>query len=89
MASFNRMKHRPKDADRETTRRAVHRAIQKAGGQTALAKLAGVSQQRVSDWLRDGIIGSLDDVLSVEKATGISRHDLAPDLSRAFKRNNP
>ena len=89
MASFNRMKHRPKDADREVTRKAVYRAIQRAGGQSALAKLAGVRQQRVSEWLRDGIIGSLDDVLSLEKATGISRHDLVPDLSRVFKRNHP
>ncbi|MGY5812025.1 Cro/CI family transcriptional regulator [Rhizobium sp. LEGMi198b] len=48
-----------------------------AGGPTALARAVGkVSSQAVSQW-KQVPVGR---VLDVEKATGISRHELRPDV---------
>ena len=50
------------------------------GSQSALARLCGVSQQSVSKWvLLDKELPAAH-VLKVEEATGISRHDLRPDI---------
>ena len=47
--------------------------------QTKLAELIGRSQPSVNEWLkRDRIPAEL--VLGIEGATGVSRHDLRPDL---------
>ncbi|WP_294302764.1 YdaS family helix-turn-helix protein [uncultured Sphingomonas sp.] len=55
-------------------------AIGKAGGVSALARLLGRKQQTVSSRLHAGRKLWPEDVLKVEAATGISRHDLRPDL---------
>jgi DNA-binding transcriptional regulator YdaS (Cro superfamily) len=47
--------------------------------QQAFADLVGASQPLVSYWLRTGRVGG-QHVLNVEAATGISRHDLRPDI---------
>ena len=59
---------------------ALARAIERQGGQSALARLLGVSQQSVSKWVRRAKPLPAEHVLTVEAATGISRHDLRPDL---------
>lgn len=49
--------------------------------QSELARICGVSQPTVWGWINKGrgiIPGEY--VLSVEKETGVSRHDLRPDL---------
>ncbi len=52
-------------------------AKQKAGGPSALAvKLGGLTSQAVSQWKRI----PAGRVIAVEQITGISRHDLRPDL---------
>lgn len=49
----------------------------KAGGPAALAKaIGGVSPQAVSQWKKV----PAERVLDVERLTGISRHDLRPDV---------
>ena len=48
--------------------------------QTALAELIGVTQAAVSIWLSKGQALPPEHVLAVEAATGISRHDLRPDI---------
>jgi DNA-binding transcriptional regulator YdaS (Cro superfamily) len=58
--------------------KAIERAVDAAGGQLALAKKLGVSYQAVQKWLRSGV--PADRVLAVESATGVSRHDLRPDI---------
>ena len=59
---------------------ALQRAIDAAGGtQAALAIKTGYTQQAVSEWVRDGRVSRYG-VLPVEAATGISRHELRPDL---------
>lgn len=57
------------------------RALEKAGSQSALARICGVTQPTVWGWINAGrkmLPGEY--VLSVERATGVSRHDLRPDL---------
>jgi DNA-binding transcriptional regulator YdaS (Cro superfamily) len=60
---------------------ALRKAIDNAGGQTALARALGLkSQGSISNWLlRDKRVPA-ERVLEVERATGVSRHDLRPDL---------
>jgi DNA-binding transcriptional regulator YdaS (Cro superfamily) len=57
------------------------RAIKAAGNQEKLAAKIGASQQLVSYWLKKGKRGvPAEYVLPIEAATGISRHDLRPDI---------
>ena len=59
---------------------ALKEAERKAGGQSALARICGVSQPSVWRWLNRGVRVTAEAVLTIEAATGISRHDLRPDL---------
>jgi DNA-binding transcriptional regulator YdaS (Cro superfamily) len=63
-----------------TPNEALRRAVELAGGQSALARLIGRSQQAISD--RVGGDQSLwaEDVLKVELETGVPRWQLRPDL---------
>ena len=65
---------------------ALKKAIKIAGGQAALARIASVTRQAVSLWLRTGQVPA-NRVQSVEAATNglVTRHDLRPDLSRIFR----
>lgn len=56
----------------------VERAIAEAGSGVALAKIAGVSPMAISYWKVRGI--PAHQVLKIEVATGISRHELRPDI---------
>lgn len=58
---------------------AIHRAVEAAGGQKALAAMVGVRYQAVQKWLRSGRVPA-ERVLTIEAQTGISRHELRPDL---------
>jgi DNA-binding transcriptional regulator YdaS (Cro superfamily) len=58
---------------------AIKRAIESAGSQTALAIAVGVRPQAVQKWQASGRIPA-ERVLQVEVATGVSRHELRPDL---------
>lgn len=54
------------------------RAIAAAGSGVALAKIVGVTPMAVSYWKVRGV--PAHQVLMIESATGVSRHDLRPDL---------
>lgn len=60
---------------------ALEKAVEVAGGQKALADCIGTTQSQVWYWLeraKRGVPGEF--ALKIESATGISRHDLRPDL---------
>lgn len=59
---------------------ALQKAIQIAGSQQALAKMVGKTQGHVSQWLRRGGRVPPNLVLRIEKATGVDRKRLRPDL---------
>jgi DNA-binding transcriptional regulator YdaS (Cro superfamily) len=56
------------------------RAVREVGSQSAFGRLVGKSQASVHELLRDGKQLWAEAVLTVEAATGVSRHDLRPDL---------
>ncbi|RYG75683.1 MAG: hypothetical protein EON59_17960 [Alphaproteobacteria bacterium] len=59
---------------------ALRRAVTVAGSQLAFERITGVRQQNVSNWLRRGALLPAEHVIRTEQATGISRHDLRPDI---------
>lgn len=65
---------------------AIQRAVQKAGGQTALADAIGVSQGLVWQWLNGAQINTRH-FAPIEKATGIKAGDLLVDeMAKAAER---
>ncbi|RVU15218.1 transcriptional regulator [Methylobacterium oryzihabitans] len=62
-------------------REALIRAIGIAGSQLALAKAIGTTQSNVWTWLNKSQKGiPAGWVLSIERETKVSRHDLRPDI---------
>jgi DNA-binding transcriptional regulator YdaS (Cro superfamily) len=59
---------------------ALRKAIKLAGSQTKLAKAVGVEQTAVSNWLNRNKRVPAERVLLIEAATGVSRHELRPDI---------
>jgi len=59
---------------------ALHEAVKIAGSQSALSRLIGVTQQHISHLLRTGKPVSAEQAVKIEKATGVPRHRLRPDL---------
>ena len=59
---------------------ALAKAVRTTGSQSAFARLIQKDQSTVHDWLRTGKLLPAECVLAVESATGISRHDLRPDI---------
>lgn len=60
---------------------ALLKAIERAGGQEALAKAINVPQSTISFWLnkaKKGVAG--EKVAEVERITLVPRHELRPDL---------
>lgn len=66
--------------DSISPQQALALAINRMGSQAALARLVGVSQQAVSNWVNDGAELPAEHVLKVEAATRVLRHDLRPDI---------
>lgn len=65
----------------KASRRALQWAIDRAGGENALADAIGTTRQHIIYW-RDKAKGGVgaEYVLPIERATGISRHSLRPDI---------
>lgn len=62
-----------------TRRAAIEAAIAAAGGVTALAHRLDTTPQRIVNWRARGRVPA-GMVLAVESATGISRHEIRPDV---------
>lgn len=59
---------------------ALRKAVLAAGSQSKVARMVGVSQQAVWKWLHNEKWLPGEHVLTVERETGVSRHELRPDL---------
>ncbi|SEI69110.1 DNA-binding transcriptional regulator YdaS, prophage-encoded, Cro superfamily [Sphingobium sp. AP50] len=59
---------------------ALALAVRAAGSQSAFGRLLGKRQSVIFGWLRDDRPLPAEYVFTVEEATGISRHDLRPDI---------
>jgi DNA-binding transcriptional regulator YdaS (Cro superfamily) len=59
---------------------ALETAVSIAGGQSAFGRLIGKSQSTVWDWIRYKRPLPAEHVLTAERETGVSRHELRPDL---------
>lgn len=57
----------------------VERVISAYGGGSALARRIGVSRNAISQWHASGRIPA-ERVLEIERLTGVSRHDIRPDI---------
>mgnify|MGYP000632935175 FL=1 len=55
---------------------ALKKATKKAGGQSALARKLGISQQSIQQW----VVVPLKRVKQVSEITGVPREELAPEL---------
>lgn len=55
---------------------ALKKTIKKAGGQSALARKLGISQQSIQQW----VVVPLKRVKQVSEITGVPREELAPEL---------
>jgi DNA-binding transcriptional regulator YdaS (Cro superfamily) len=63
------------------SKKALELAVEKAGGQTALARKIGTSQELIHFWLNRALKGVAPEyVLKIERVTGVSRHLLRPDV---------
>lgn len=58
---------------------AVISAIEKAGGSASLARKLNINRASVHEWKKNRHVPA-GRVLSIEKITGVSRHELRPDL---------
>jgi DNA-binding transcriptional regulator YdaS (Cro superfamily) len=66
--------------DDTTPSEALADAVTRCGSQSAFARLCGVSQTAVWKWLQSGKRLPAEHVLTVERATGVSKHLLRPDI---------
>ena len=73
------MRHAHPESNQDTTD-AFRRAVKIIGSQMATGALVGLTQQAVSARLAAGLPCWPEHVLTVEAATGISRHELRPDI---------
>ena len=61
--------------------KALEKAVSKAGGQKPLADAIGTSQSQIWFWLHRSRMGTAAEfVIPIEKATGIPRTELRPDI---------
>ncbi len=64
----------------QTALAAFDEAIAISGSQSAFERETGARQQNVSNWIKRGKPLPAEFVLAAEKATGVSRHRLRPDI---------
>jgi DNA-binding transcriptional regulator YdaS (Cro superfamily) len=69
-----------------TPYQALQKGVEVLGSQAELARICGVSTTAVWKWLQSSKRLPAEHVLAVEAATGVSRHDLRPDI---YPRNYP
>ena len=61
---------------------ALNRAIDSAGGPSALARRIGVTPSAVTNWAKSVKRISPQNAIRIENVTGIPREEIRPDLFR-------
>lgn len=61
------------------TQTPLHKAIRAAGSQQRLAEQLGIRSASISEWKVRGRVPA-ERVVAIERETGVSRHDLRPDV---------
>ena len=62
-----------------TKKAALHRAIKTVGSMRELADAIGVKPARVNTWRYRNLVPA-EFILPIEKASGVARHKLRPDI---------
>lgn len=68
---------------------ALQKAIKAVGSQEELAEKLGIGQTAISNWIRKTGRVPAERVLALEAISGVSRHDLRPDLYPRERRSAP
>jgi DNA-binding transcriptional regulator YdaS (Cro superfamily) len=72
------------ETEKRRMSQAMAEACSRVGGQAVLARAIGRSEETVSDWASGKSLVDPELVVEIERITGVSRHELRPDLSRIF-----
>jgi hypothetical protein len=72
------------ETEKRRMSQAMAHACSSVGGQTVLARAIGRPEETVSDWATGKSLVEPELVVEIECITGVSRHELRPDLSRIF-----
>jgi len=72
------------ETEKRRMSQAMAHACSSVGGQTALARAIGRPEEAVADWVDGKSLVDPELVVELERITGVSRHELRPDLSRIF-----
>lgn len=59
---------------------ALARAVRAAGSQSAFGRMIGRRQSTIAEWLKGAKPLPAEFVLAVEAGTGVSKHELRPDI---------
>ena len=72
------------ETEKRRTIQAMAHACSSVGGEAALARAIGRPEESVSDWANGNTLVDPELVVEIERITGVSGHELRPDLSRIF-----
>lgn len=82
------MTEAPKEVIKAERRAALAAACDAVGGEAKLAELIGKTRSHVSTWKWRGMIPA-EQAIPIEKASGVSRHILRPDIYPADEYAEP
>jgi DNA-binding transcriptional regulator YdaS (Cro superfamily) len=65
-----------------STQKAVQRAVDLLGSQSALARAVGKSQPAIYKWTHGKSLPTWQNAIAIERATGgrVTRHEVRPDI---------
>ena len=72
------------ETEKRRMSQAMADACSRVGGGATLARAIGRPEETVSAWASGKSLVDPELVVEIERITGVSRHDLRPDLSRIF-----
>ena len=77
------------ETEKRRMSQAMAHACSSVGGQAASLVQSDDPRKTVSDWVNGKSLVDPEFVVEIERITGVSRHELRPDLSRIFGGQQP